>query len=462
MSNRLNEEFVQQLVAALRVPLSQGGDSGLMAVLSNRRSEDIAEAMRDLTLPESLALFNWLDNEQAAEVLSLLEPETTRYLLDNAPPGRVAELLDHLPADDAADVVSEADPEQAEAFLSDLSQRAPEDAAAVRELLAYEENTAGRLMTGAFVRLGTSFTVAQAMEAVRTADPEVEMLTDIYVVDQPYSENSRLLGVLSLRDLISAGVGQRLSDIMTTEVITVAVDTDQQEVARLIAKYDLLAMPVLDMGGFLVGIVTVDDVIDVMVEEFNEDIMRMVGSDAEEMDRRTPAQIARLRFPWLMGTMLIELFAGGVISRFDNVLREVILLASFMPVISAISGNVGLQAAAIVVRGLDTGHVSMRGWSRALRREMAASLLMALMCGLVLGGVGILWSSHLMFGVVVGIGMTCSMLTASIMGTMIPMLSKRLGFDPAATAGPFETAFQDVIGFGVFLWLASLLLPLLR
>jgi magnesium transporter len=329
-------------------------------------------------------------------------------------------------------------------------------------LLGHEENTAGRLMTDAFVRLGPNATVAEAMQAVRDAGDEIQALTDIYIVDQPHSENAHLLGVFSLRELINASVGQRLSEIMKSEVITVAVDTDQQEVATLITKYDLLAVPVLDKGDFLVGIVTVDDVIDVMVEEFNEDIMRMVGSDAEEMDRRTPLQIAKLRFPWLMGTMLIELFAGGVISRFSGVLREVILLASFMPVISAISGNVGLQAAAIVVRGLDTGHVSIRGWARALRREMAASLFMALMSGLVLGSVGIFWSGHLMFGVVVGIGMTCSMLTASIMGTLIPMLSKRLGFDPAATAGPFETAFQDVIGFGVFLWLASLLLPLLK
>jgi len=462
MPNQTNEEFVHQLVAALRIPLSSGGDTGLTAVLSDKRPEDIAEAMRDLTLPESLALFNWLDNEIAAEVLSELESETTRYLLDNAPPGRVAELLDHLPADDAADVVSEADPEQAEAFLSDLSQRAPEDAAAVRELLGYEENTAGRLMTGAFVRLGPNVTVAEAIQTVRNADDEVESLTDIYVVDQPHSENAHLLGVFSLRELISASAGQRLSEIMTTEVITLDVDTDQQVVATQIAKYDLLAMPVLDKGGFLVGIVTVDDVIDVMVDEFNEDIMRMVGSDAEEMERRTPAQIAKVRFPWLLGTMLIELFAGGVISRFSGVLKEVILLATFMPVISALSGNVGLQAAAIMVRGLDTGTVSMRGWARALRRELAASLIMAIMCGLVLGGVAVFWSGRPFFGVVVGIGMTCSMLTASVMGTLIPMLSKRLGFDPAATAGPFETAFQDVIGFGVFLWLASLLLPWLR
>ena len=155
----------------------------------------------------------------------------------------------------------------------------------MRELLSYEENTAGRLMTDAFVRLGPNVTVAEALQAVRAADDEVEVLTDIYVIDQPHSENAHLLGVLSLRDLISASASQHLQEVMTTGVITVDVDTDQQEVAKLIAKYDLLAMPVLDKGGFLAGIVTVDDIIDVMVDEFNEDIMRMVGSDAEEMDR---------------------------------------------------------------------------------------------------------------------------------------------------------------------------------
>jgi magnesium transporter len=180
------------------------------------------------------------------------------------------------------------------------------------------------------------------------------------------------------------------------------------------------------------------------------------------MDRRTPLQVAGLRLPWLMGTLIIELCAGMVISRFDWVLREVILLASFMPVISAISGNVGLQAAAIAVRGLDTGHVSMNQWRRAVRKELATSLIMALVCGMTLGIIGVVWSKHPPFGIVVGCAMTCSMLTAGFMGTVIPLCSKRLGFDPAATAGPFETAFQDVIGFAVFLWLASLLIQWLR
>jgi magnesium transporter len=180
------------------------------------------------------------------------------------------------------------------------------------------------------------------------------------------------------------------------------------------------------------------------------------------MERRTPAQVARLRLPWLLGTMGIELCAGLVISHFDDVLKEVILLASFMPVISAVSGNVGLQAAAIVVRGLDTGHVSLQHWGGQVRKELASSFMLSLACGLVLGLVGVMWSQHAGFGVVIGAAMTCSMLTAGLMGTVIPLLSKRLGFDPAATAGPFETAFQDVIGFAVFLWLASVLLQWLR
>lgn len=249
---------------------------------------------------------------------------------------------------------------------------------------------------------------------------------------------------------------------MAREPLTVSVDTDRQEAARLISKYDFLALPVLDREGYLAGIITVDDVIDVLVEEFNEDYLRLVGSDAEEMDRRTPAQVARLRLPWLLGTMFLELMAGLVIDRYNWVLHEVILLASFMPVISAISGNVGLQAAAIIVRGLETGHVRIGEMGRAVRKEAATALMMALVCGLVLGGVGAIWSRHLPFGLVVGGAMTASMLTASFMGTVVPILSKRFGYDPATTAGPFETAFQDIIGFGVFLWLASLLLPWLK
>ena len=181
------------------------------------------------------------------------------------------------------------------------------------------------------------------------------------------------------------------------------------------------------------------------------------GEAAAEMSRRTPAEVARLRLPWLLGTMAIELFAGAIIARFDAVLRDVILLASFMPVISAVSGNVGLQAAAIVVRGLDTGHISVEQWAHALRRELVTALVIAAAMGTVVTLVAIAWSHRILFGLVVGAAMLSAVLTAGLLGTAIPIVSKRLGLDPATTAGPFETALQDVIGFTVFLWTATLL-----
>lgn len=239
-------------------------------------------------------------------------------------------------------------------------------------------------------------------------------------------------------------------------------DAEAVTAARLLRDRNLLAVPVVDAEDRLLGIVTVDDATDILEEALAEDYLRQAGTDAEAMERRSPVQVARLRLPWLLGTMVIELGAGLVISRFDDVLQEVILLASFMPVISAVSGNVGLQAAAIVVRGLDTGHVSMQRWRQQVAKELTTSLLMALACGIVLGTVGALWSGHGPFGLIIGVAMTCSMLTAGFMGTVIPMLSKRLGFDPATTAGPFETAFQDVVGFAVFLWMASLLIRFLQ
>jgi magnesium transporter len=436
--------------------------AAVRTVLEGQHPADVALVMEQLLPTEAAVVFSQLDDERAAEVLDELSAPLSRYLTDRAPRGRIAALLDVLPMDDAAEVIAEATPERQAELLQDLTDIAPDDAAEVRELLSYGEKTAGRLMTDKFLRLSREMTVDQAFAAIRASDPVVETLTDLYVTEPAAAGEERLIGVLSLRHLVRQEPYARIGDVMIPEPITVTVDTDQQEVAQIISKYDFLALPVLDRAGNLAGIVTIDDVIDVLVEEFNEDYLRLVGSDAEEMERRTPAQVAVLRLPWLLGTMLIELFAGAVISRFDWVLKEVILLASFMPVISAISGNVGLQAAAIIVRGLDTGHVSIQNMGRAVRKEFLTSLLMALACGLALGGVGVIWSRRLPFGLVIGGAMTASMLTASLMGTVIPMFSKRLGFDPATSAGPFETAFQDVIGFAVFLWLASLLLPWLK
>lgn len=446
--------LAESLRGALRKPLGAGGDVRLTAALAGRHPAVIVEAMDDLTPPEALAVFNWLDNERAAEVLDELDPETVRFLTSNAPSGRIAELLDHLPMDDAAEVVSEADPSRTEALLADLTARAPEDAAEVRKLLSYPEGTAGRLMTDKFAAVSLEATAGEILEYLRRNADNLETINEIYALDQ----GRCLQGVTPIRHILTAAPRTPIREFMTQEPISVRPETDQQEAAYLISRYDRLTLPVVDEGGRMLGIVTIDDTIDVLVEEFNEDYLRSVGSDAEELERKSPIQIAKLRLPWILATLFIELLAGIIIHMFDVTLTKFILLASFMPIISAISGNTGLQSAAIIIRGLSSGQVQLSHWRRAVTRQMETTMILGGACALTLGVIGGVWDHHWAFGLVVFLGMFASVNIAGIVGTCVPLLSKRAGFDPALTAGPFETAFQDVIGISIFLSLASVLL----
>ena len=449
----------------------------LSPILADSHPADIAEAMNAISPDIALRVFGVLDNARAAEVLDELDSGTARYLLENSAPGRIADLLDRLPMDDAAplalvdlnqiaaEVVADASPARQEALLDELTARSPEDASEVRELLSYGPQTAGRLMTDKYLRLTPTMTVDEAFGAIRSASHEVETLNDLYVTEKVRVNGhteEKLLGLLSIRQLARARPQDAIGAVMIKEPLTVSVDTDQQDVARLISKYDFLAMPVLDKNGYLAGIVTIDDIIDVLVEEFNEDYMRLSGSDAEELEKKSPAQVAKLRLPWIMATLGIELVASLVIHFFDKTLIKYVLLASFMPVISAISGNTGLQSAAIIIRGLSTGQVQLSQWKTALARQVATTMILGGACAGALGLIGGIWDGHWAFGLVVFLGMFMSVNIAGVVGTIIPLLSKRAGFDPALTAGPFETAFQDVVGISIFLSLASVLLHWLR
>jgi magnesium transporter len=446
----MRETLINDIRAALGPHGGEPNDAAVQSLVRGLHPGDLAFVLDQLTLPEAARVFRLLDGDRAAETLAHVAPTTKQHLLHALRPAEVVDLLRRLPMDEAAEVVTEAGP-GGHHLLGIMSGAAARD---VERLLEYPDQTAGRLMTTKFAAVATGTSVERTLDYLRVIAPAVETINTVYVVTTEHV----LIGVCSIRDLLIAAASDAVDAIMHRDVISVPVDTDQQDVARVIGRYDLTAVPVVDRRGRLVGIVTVDDVLDVLTEEFNEDYAGLVGSDAAEMDRRSPTQIARMRLPWLLGTMVIELCAGAIIARFDAVLREVILLASFMPVISAVSGNVGLQAAAIVVRGLDTGHVSLENWTHAVRRELLAAVSIALVAGTALATVAVVWSRHIPFGIVVGSAMICAIVVASVMGTVIPLVSKRLGFDPATTAGPFETAFQDVIGFSVFLWTASALL----
>ncbi len=249
---------------------------------------------------------------------------------------------------------------------------------------------------------------------------------------------------------------------MTGDVLHVPPNMDQEQVAHLFSRYDLLMLPVVEPStNTLLGVITADDVIDVIEYEGTEDVLRTAGSDAEELERRSPTRIALLRLPWIMGTLLIELLAGVVIHYFDSTLTQVILLASFMPIISAISGNTGLQSATIIVRGLSTGQVRLTHWQSAVLRQVKTTLILGAAAGCVLGVIGGIWYGKLAFGLIIFVGMFMAVNIAGVVGTIVPLISKSLGFDPALTSGPFETAFQDVVGISIFLSLATALIKFL-
>jgi magnesium transporter len=449
-------EDALRVAQRIKERLAPGRQAELREVLREQHPADLAEAMQFLKPEEETVLFNALGTAEAAELLDEVDARTEANLVRGTSPDRLADILEELPSDDGADVVGGLTSAQAEAVLSLTDRETADD---IRTLLAFPPDTAGGIMSTGYVDVLESATQAQALQRFREKT-DAEHIFYVYVVD----ERGSLRGVVDLRRLLMADPGTRLRDLMAEEVVCVQPDCDQELVASLFQRYDLTALPVVEAGqeGRLLGVITADDVIDVIQEEADEDVAQLAGSDAQELDSKSPTEVARLRLPWLMATLFIELLGGLVIHRFDATLTRFILLASFMPVISAISGNTGLQSAAIIIRGLSTGHVQLSHWRHAVARQVVTTLILGLACSSVLGVIGAVWDGHWTFGVVVFLGMFLSINLAGVVGTVVPMISKRAGYDPALTAGPFETAFQDVVGITIFLSLAATLLQWLR
>jgi magnesium transporter len=446
----------EALVAALRSELAAGANpDAVREHLEKQTGFEAARVLEELSDSEALTLFNTLPVPIAANALTEVGHESQALLLRNASRDLIAQVLDELPMDDAAELVGHLDPEEIEPILAQLPAV---DAREVRELLAYPEGSAGRMMTEKFAAIRREMTVAQTRAYLETVPRDLETVNDLYVL----TADGILIGVCSLRQIVTGNPNARIGDIMATNLVTVTGTTPAEDVSKLIAEYDFLALPVVGEGNRMLGIVTIDDVMDFLTAMFEKGLLKMAGTDADELDRKSPAQIAKLRLPWILATMGIELGAGVVIHIFDQTLTKVILLASFMPIISAISGNTGLQSAAIIIRGLSTGHVDLRNWRHAVKRQLGTTLILGAVCAITLGAIGAIWDRHWAFGLVVAIGMFMSVNIAGAVGTVIPLLSKRLGYDPALTAGPFETAFQDVVGISIFLAFATLMMPLLR
>ena len=444
------------IAAQIRTHLKPADADALRVILDGQHPADLADAMVFLNSDEERKVFALLDNAESAEVLDEVDPTTLANLLDATAPERLAAILAELPADEGADVVQHLPAARREQVLG---LTAPAVARDIQTLLAYPADSAGGIMSLGFIAVLPTATQAEVVHSFcHTA--RAENIIYIYVVD----ETGILQGVVDLRQLLMMPPDTHLSTLVSDRFVSVGPMWNQEQVAQVFARYDLSALPVIsdDPAGRLLGVITSDDVIDVIQEETAEDVAHLSGSDAQELEKKSPAAVARLRLPWLLGTLGIELIASLVIHFYDQTLAKYLLLASFMPVISAISGNTGLQSAAIIIRGLSTGQVQLNHWKYAVTRQMATTVILGGACSITLGIIGAIWDKHWAFGLVVFLGMFLAINIAGVVGTVVPLLSKRAGFDPALTAGPFETAFQDVVGISIFLSLATVLLHWLR
>lgn len=448
--NRAVIDVDAQLLGDISDLIESKSDTLLKNILADIYPADIALIIENLTEEEGLQLFLLLDEETSAKTLLELSDHYRDYTLEHLSTDKITDIVGEMDSDDATDIIGELEDEKAEDVLEQMED---EDSSEVKELLSYEENTAGGIMQKEFVTVKAVDSINRAVEIIREKAPDNEHLYHVWVTD----DSGKLQGIVSLKKIIVAidTPAMIMADIMSMEVISVDVNTDQEEVASIMRKYDLVSIPVVDENDRIVGKISFDDIADIMEEEFSEDVARIVGSDAEELESKSPFQIAWLRLPWVLITLAIQFLAGIVINYYDETLAKVLLLTSFMPIISAISGNTGLQASAMTVRALSTGSVSLSRWSEPVKRALKISLIIGSICGLIIGAIGAMWYGKLMFGLVVGISMCISINISAFVGTTTPLLSKRLGFDPAITVGPFETAFQDVVGITVFLTLAT-------
>ena len=426
----------------------------LRALLSELHPADLAEVLQELEEEDRTAVVQLLAGPTAAEAISELELEEQVDLVTALPPEQAKVILDEMSADDAADLFAELDPEQAGALLGLMAK---EEATDVRELLGFREDSAGGIMTTEFVAIQAHRTAAEAIEQLRREAPSAETAYYVYVVDA----RERLVGVLSLRELIVAPPDAEVRSIMRTNPVSVHVGDDQEEVARIVQKYNLLAVPVVDDQEILRGIVTVDDVIDVLEEEATEDIYRAGAVSEAEQEIDLEGAIwpsIRARLPWLLGLLCLSLLSGKVIEAFTPLMDRVHALAIFITTMAGGAGNAATQALTVMVRGLATGEVERGQLVRVVWREARIGLVIGLLCGLVLGVAATIWNGSPWIGLIVGLSITINLMLAKAAGSLVPVIVQRIGLDPAVASGPFIATITDTTSMLVYFSIAALVL----
>jgi magnesium transporter len=443
----INEEHMETLREAVSEFVEKDDLGVAVSVITNRHPADQADLIEHLDEETRNRIVAALSPDQLAEILEYLEDERRADIIAQIPESQLAPVLDRVDEDVAADIVQDLPADQAARVVPLL-----EDRETVRELLAYPEQTAGGRMSPDVVSLRRDWTVDEAIQFLRRQPPDEEQPFYLYVVD----DDGHLTGVVNIRALVISPPETPIAAIMDEEAISIRADEDQEVAAERLRHYNLLALPVVDAEGRLRGVITADDVLDVQVEEATEDIYRMAGVGVKEWAFSPVWESAGRRVPWLAFNMVWAFAGAAVISLFQGTIQQVAALAVFMPMIAGQAGNAGIQTATIVVRSMALGELEPRQAARVLRKEWALGLIKGVIFGGVLFVIAWIWQDHLVFALVAGAAMFLNMLVASTTGVLVPITLRRLGIDPAAIAGVFDTMVTDLMGFLIYLGLATL------
>lgn len=434
--------------------------------LANQQIDQFRAEYLELHPYDQAAVFEEQPEEIRKQIYSYLSPDETAEIMENVNwenadlyftemySRYAAQVLAEMSADDAVDILKEMDKNKVASFITIMEKESADE---IKHLLHYEDKTAGSIMTTEFVSVSATDTVREAMLHLRAEAPDAETIYYTYVVDQ----DKKLVGVISLRNLIIAEKDWLISEVMSDRIVSVDVGGDQEHAAQMMRDYDFLALPVVDFQNHILGIITVDDILDVMEEEADEDYSRLAGVSDTEKGEDSAFVSARKRLPWLVVLLFLGMITASMISRFENTLSQVAILASFIPLIGGMGGNTGTQALAVAVRGMATGDVAKRGKMRMVMREGLTGIITGLSCGIVITIVVTIWQKDFFLGLLVGLSIFATLIIATLAGAIIPLLMHKLNIDPAIASGPFITTINDIISILIYFGLATAFMGLL-
>ncbi|MBS4072806.1 magnesium transporter [Algoriphagus aquatilis] len=448
-------ELSKEYLESLQLGIEEGNIDFILESLDGVNVADIAALLDELSMQESIYVLRLLEKQLASDILIELDEDTLAKVLPELEIPEIASWIELMDSDDGADIVSFFPEKEREEIIAEIQDRIKLDQ--ILELLRYEEDSAGGIMAKEFIRANKNWNVVQTINEIRRQAENVEKIYSIYVVNN----KQQLLGRVSLKKIILAAAETKIEDIFDEDVVSVPVHMDQEEVASVMRKYDLESVPVVNAKNKLVGRITVDDILDVVQEEADEDIQAMAGVSADIEESDSVFTISKARLPWLLIGVIGGLMGAKIIGFFEDGLSKYLALASFIPLVAATGGNVGIQASSLIVQSLASKSAfDDTPWQRFLK-----GLLVALLNGFVLGGfvflvVVFLYGFDPIFGITVGTALYCVVLLSSFMGTVTPLVLNRFGINPAIASGPFITTTNDLLGLAVYFGVAMLLLKL--